>query len=305
MRVTSFAIAVASCCFACSDAPAPPADVAPLVVLDAGAEPRAAFASVAAVGSRYDVTLTQSSSMALFADGKTIPETSVPALHLTLGVEVVERTRDAAKLRFAVAKADLDPSIQGDPSTRHMLEQELKTGSITGLGGFVSIDDAGLKRSTTSNLPNTASSILRQVLNQVRQSLDQTVVPLPRDPIGVGARWSTVRTFDFSGIELSERATWTLTARTASTWSVRGEFEYSALGAVVKFPGMPDDAKLTLREMRGSGRGEYELDPGLAIPRSSNTVGTVDLKANALVKDKVEPIDATITMRCASIASQR
>ncbi|MBK6940356.1 MAG: hypothetical protein IPH13_09145 [Planctomycetes bacterium] len=89
------------------------------------------------------------------------------------------------------------------------------------------------------------------------------------------------------------------------TWSVHGEFEYTALAAAVKLPGMPDDAKLTLRELRGKGSGDYELDPSLPLPRSSTAQATLDLKADAPVKDKVEPIDATITMRAALITSQR
>ncbi|MBK6940352.1 MAG: hypothetical protein IPH13_09125, partial [Planctomycetes bacterium] len=253
--------------------------------------------SVAAVGGRQDVVLTQSSSMALFADGNTVPETAIPALHLELAVELVERTRDASRTRFAVSSAKLDDSSLGDPSTRHMLEQELKTGSVTGLGGFLTTADGGMTRRTTSNLPDKVSSILRNVQNQMRQSLEQNVVPMPREPIGVGARWTTTRGFDFSGIELRELATWTLTARTESTWSVHGEFEYTALAAAVKLPGMPDDAKLTLRELRGKGSGDYDLDPSLPLPRSSSVQATLDLKADAPMKDKVEPIDATITMR--------
>lgn len=307
MRPISFALAVGICASlaACSESPTPVESTAAITVHDAGSEPRVAFGWIAAAGVRQDVVLTQSSSMALFADNETVPETAIPALHLGLAVELVERTRDASRIRFAVSTATLDDSAAGDPSTRHMLEQELKTGSVTGLGGFLTTADAGMTRRTSSNLPDKVSSILRNVQNQMRQSLEQNVVPVPREPIGVGARWTTTRGFDFSGIELRELATWTLTARTESTWSVHGEFEYTALAAAVKLPGMPDDAKLTLRELRGKGSGDYELDPSLPLPRSSTAQATLDLKADAPVKDKVEPIDATITMRAALITSQR
>lgn len=299
MRASSFAVVLACVVgpVACTEDTAPPEAASPMVVLDAGAAPLIAFAHVAPVGARYVLELTQSSSMALFADGKTVPETAIPALELKLGLELQERTRETMRLRFAVTDAQLDATTQGDPNTRQVLEKELKAGAILGLGGTLTSEHGGMKRQTTSNLTGPSSSILRNVLNQLRQSLDQCVVPLPRDPIGIGAKWTTTRAFDFSGIEMSEIATWRLTARTDAVWTVHAEFEYSALGSAVKLPGMPDDAKLTLRELRGTGRGDFELDPALALPRIATCTATLDLKADAPVKEKVEPIDATITTR--------
>jgi len=125
----------------------------------------------------------------------------------------------------------------------------------------------------------------------VVQRMLATVVPLPEQPVGLGARWRVVTALRQQGAVLKQTATYTLAARD-SRWTIAVDVQRLAEPQRV----MGVELVAIVRRLQGT----FELDPTRPFPRTGTLAVTSTVHARTGSRETIVEDTGTIELRAAS-----
>lgn len=105
--------------------------------------------------------------------------------------------------------------------------------------------------------------------DELAQRLLAMVVPLPDEPVGIGATWRSVTILRQRPAVVKQTATYTLLARTEAGWKIRVELQRIGESQVVIDPAVPADTAIELVALVRRMTGTLELQPSRALPTGS------------------------------------
>lgn len=208
----ALALLLANGCSHGAPAPATPqavqAALTDVHLLTEGAEPRRVY--------RYDTSAGRSERFVidvetLAAATATSGEAALAGMHVQFEVsQGPTETLATGGLRTPIAIESIGFNVPG----RAMQADELARLStqfspLLGIRGTVDLDDRGRTIAANFQPVEGLDPALRVMLGNLRTSL--VSVPLPEQPIGVGARWEVHRTVDLEGLAVDQTVTYTLT----------------------------------------------------------------------------------------------
>jgi hypothetical protein len=120
------------------------------------------------------------------------------------------------------------------------------------LGELRFLDDPDNRRSSDSR-------------DELAQRLLALSVPVPDEPIGVGARWQVVTVLRQSGAYLKQTATYTLRERTDQRWRVHVKLLRVGEQQTLLDPRLPPGASVDLVAVFRLLEGELDVDPGAPL----------------------------------------
>jgi hypothetical protein len=242
-----------------------PAVGAPATVslLSPGAEPRTRLRYRIAADHKAALTMTMEMSM--------LPTMQLPAITLTanVGVTGVAPAGDIAyDLAFTGMTAETGPGM--DPSVVAMMQAA--SSEIVAVKGVAVVSDRGLARSTKVDMDSVTDPSLRQTLASLSSSIENLVLPLPEEPIGVGARWEIRQAVRVNDAHTFQRTECELVSMEAGRATVRLAIEQTAPPQPVTNPMLPPGLKSEILKLTGSGSGSraIRLD-SLVSPGESTT----------------------------------
>ncbi|MBB4136869.1 hypothetical protein [Gordonia humi] len=243
--------------------PIPPAEV---TVLDPGAGYREVPTPRPDTGSPQEVTLTtdsQESSITPAADGEQSVQSTQEKLTTAVTARVV--CDDPSNLEFTI----------GTPTTPdEALTPELD--AIGGSAGGITVADGLNVRSLRLMPKQESGSPARSALEQsFSGALDQSV-PLPTEPVGVGARWQSVRTIS-AAATIKRTTTVTLAERTGDILQLDVAVDETPVDSVFRIPGSAQTLTIARYSMAGSGRITVDLKRILPVGGSLTTKGAREL----------------------------
>ena len=103
-------------------------------------------------------------------------------------------------------------------------------------------------------------------VDEVTQRLLATLVPLPADEVGVGAKWTVVWVLRQRPAVVKQTATYTLTARTDRAWTVSIELQRIGQEQVVQDAGLPAGTAVDVIALVRHYKGSVEIDPTRVLP---------------------------------------
>ncbi|HSA21851.1 MAG TPA: hypothetical protein P5076_10400, partial [Myxococcota bacterium] len=180
----------------------PPADGARVRLLEPGAESRRTLRYRFAAQEKRSLELALDSSLKLSAGSIDLPEVQVPTLKLVVGLAPGPAQADGS-MRFAL-RLEKAEALALDGLPPHMLEaMRSELAGFVGLTGSCLVDAWGLTLEADAALPPTAApKHLEDQAEELRQLLRQLAVPLPEEPVGVGARWEVRRTLAWEWLRI-------------------------------------------------------------------------------------------------------
>ncbi len=198
-------------------APAPTPETGPsapsTILLNPGDEPRLPLRyNLAAHTSKLALTLAL--DLSVKSDGQPM---RLPLPPFDLGLEATTTAHDATtRLDLVVKTAAIKTPGDGPANT---LGQILT--SIAGLSGQRTMTPRGLPATTTPLFSTTERpAALVPVIEGFAQAIDQLVVPLPEEAVGVNAQWQHRVPVTQQGARFEQLTTWTLVSRTDATLSL-------------------------------------------------------------------------------------
>lgn len=248
--------------------PVAPADVEVLDpgAVDPGAADHGLLESRPDTTSPQKVTLTTDSIEASIAPGEN-------------GNQSVQRTQQQLSTPITARAVCDDPSdlefTIGTPTTKDAeLTPELD--AIAGSEGGLSVA-GGLQVRSLRLFPNEESgSPARSALEQsFSGALDQSV-PLPTQPVGIGARWKSVRIIS-SAATIRRTTTVTLTGRTGNTVQLAVAVDDVPVDSTFRIPGSAQTLMINRYSMAGTGELTVDLTRVLPVAGSITTKGAREL----------------------------
>ena len=132
---------------------------------------------------------------------------------------------------------------------------------LQGRRASVAIDTRGVLGTIafTDDPTNQRSEPSRE---QLAERLLVTVVPVPVEPVGIGASWRAVTVLRQGAASVKQTATYTLTARSPQRWTIGIKLQRLGQEQVVVDPSLPKGSTVDLVALFRMLEGTVEIDPG-------------------------------------------
>jgi hypothetical protein len=238
-------------------------------VLDAGRPPLAPLRLQFREGDTTTVVITVDLDVSQTSAGSR-QDLVTPAVRevVTLTVDGVVDGEAMVSLAFTeaeVIRADTD--LSDDEAAE--IERELA--ALVGVRGSGRISEFGELTSLRYDLPEELDPGVRATLERTRGELDALALPLPADPVGVGARWRATTTSRIGGFPLRQETTYELTGLEDGAVQYTAEVRQFAEDQDVALDGLPEGttARLVSSRVEGSASGTMDLASVAATARSS------------------------------------
>lgn len=270
------------------------ADQAPqieIVVSATGGEPRHLLRydlpEVSAQTTQMDMDMNLTMSMSGQSFDQAMPT-------IRTGVSIVDPTvNDDGNLRIGFRMDGMslvDNGTQIDPMMRAQLDAAFS--QMDGFGGTMVIDDRGNLVNSEFDLDSVAPA-LRQQLESTMQTMQQSVIPLPEEPVGVGAQWSADMSVAMNGMSLTQTAGYEVTEIGEGFVVISSTITQSAAQQTIAMPDMPG-ASVELMSYSGTGSGVMNVRLDRAMPD-----GTFSLTSDTAMRTGAEmgmAMDMTMRM---------
>lgn len=238
------------------DASATSTTVSAVELIDAGTAPRTLRLRPAA-GAEQRVTMRQQQSQRATIGGQTqqleLPGTEIDVLYR---VNAVRGRRIEAETVYEAARVLERPGV--DASIVGQLRQVLD--AAVGKRSRSVYDDRGTVldfEAPELNLTGQAGQVAEQFLSGLNDQVETLALPLPADPVGVGAKWRVTTSPTIGGLRMKITTELTLTEVTETTAVAAlvqaidflpGPFEFGGVSATVESG-----------SMRGTGTARWDL----------------------------------------------
>ena len=165
-------------------------------------------------------------------------------------------------------KEGIDKTLKG--------AMEAETAKLVGMKGEVVMSPIGQRLSSKILPPPGAGE---EQVDRMKQSMNHAAVPLPTEPVGVGAVWRVTQVVKENGLTLDQTNTYTLKEHTGSTIVLQTELTQQVGDGPAFNPDLPPGATADIASLTSQGSGETIL----ALDHLFPTKATLDHKLDTLI----------------------
>jgi hypothetical protein len=251
-------------------APRPPA------VLDApGAQPRQAMVLKLAAGSVTRVAMVNKIGLQLTIDGTKLPTGVVPATR-TVMEQRVDRVDADGTAHYSVSFTDVSvvPTTGADPAV--VAQTQAGLNSLKGVRGTGVVDTHGDVKQTSFDTASVTDPALKSTLDSLTSEIGNLSAPFPSEPVGVGAKWTVVRTATIAGFKMTTTTHYTLRSRAGDRYELDHTQEAVALKGPVSIPNLPAGTEASVTSFSVQSRGQISGDVTRQLPTKSSVNGSGD-----------------------------
>lgn len=252
-----------------------PLDDPPVVhLLDAGSEPREALRFAPVPQLTQAMLLTHRATLDVrITPGAETPRVVRGPQHQT---QLTVRLVDVADARLTSEWTTSRIALLGDDANQTRLLKPLEDAwrAMEGARTRIVTDRRGQVLEAEFSYPETIPPELRFEIQGFEDAVRELAIPLPAEPIGIGAKWRVSKAASLGGVVVEKVSTYVLVGRVGSRLELRVSSDGSAAPQVVAFPGLPPGAQVTLEWLDLRGEGKTYLDLTGAVPESSIVLRT-------------------------------
>ncbi|HWB75252.1 MAG TPA: hypothetical protein VG755_09855 [Nannocystaceae bacterium] len=177
-------------------------------VLDPGAEPRRELRYSMKKGDRGGLAMTMDMTMTLRLANQPPRTTLLPRMVMLFDVAITESENADVYFTSTVREARAEPRDGVDAKVAAALSPKLAR--MAGMVTKCWMDPRGNVRDATAELPPGAPAELEATLDQVRQAIEGSSVPLPIEAVGSGAKWRVLKRLVAGGLDIVQVASYRL-----------------------------------------------------------------------------------------------
>jgi len=265
-----------------SEFPAPGA--APVFkLLETGKAPRRELRYRLEPGSLHKLVMTLRMSLGVEVDGRGAPVQRAPAMRMVFDCKVTEADERAARFDFGLAEPPELFETEGvAPAVLDPMRKSLA--SLASIRGHVAMTSRGVVREASIQVGPGLDQGAEQMIQSMRQSMEQTSVPLPEEPVGVGARWKMLHRVQAGGVIVYQVAEFKFIRFEGPVATLAVVFEQFAPRQEMALAAGAG-ARAVLTSMQGHGEGHLAVDLTSPVPRSSAEFDTT-LRMNVQGQDR-------------------
>jgi hypothetical protein len=262
-------------------------------VLSTGSEPRQPLRFAPSAGQVDVMKMVMNMTISIDMGGMALPAQTTPPITMynTSTVETVAAGQITQKVVF-------DRYEMGDAGPESAMMVAAMGKAFDQMKGFeqrMVYDARGAVLSGDLSLPPGMDPQMAQSLESVNQSLEQAMLRLPEEAVGVGAKWKEVSTIKNNGLEIEQTAEYTAEAIDGNKVSVTSVITQAPKTKTIEVPNMPG-ATVDLIEFDSKGSGKIELELDHMIPLSGQSTMDTSLTIEADAGGQKQKIKTTIKL---------
>ncbi len=262
-------------------------------LLEPGAEPRQALRFTFTEGAVTTADLTVETDVEQSVGGRT-QSLDTPPIVQTMAITTDRVTDQGAELSFEVTAASVDRTETGlDPSA--LDDMDAAVADLVGLAGAMTVSDTGAASDVSYEIPDDADEQTTTLLEQLEGQVAGLTVPLPTEPVGVGARWQATTPFRSSGIVVEQTTTYEITAIEGTSVTYAATVEQTGERQDIELGGV--EAELVSSDVQGTAEGTIALDAPIA-PSSSTLSGrqVIAVSTGDTTQDLEQTLEISLTI---------
>jgi hypothetical protein len=273
------------------DAGAAPGEGDDVVLLAAGGEPRRALRYVFHPGSRERMKMDMRLTMAMGIGEKQRAPVTIPSMITMMRIDS-QRLTSAGNLvqTFAIESVDVAKDPAGNPKVQEAVEKDLP--KLVGLSGEAETTTRGQTVRGSVSVPPGVSQQVASMLEETQRSIREMTVPLPVQPVGRGARWTSTSVVHMNKMNVTRTGSYTLTQLDGDRGTLDVEI---ALGAPAQDVDNGQGPRIRLESMSGKGRGSRRFDLQRLVPTSDLDL-TIEVAMSVEAQGAKQPVTVNTTM---------
>ncbi len=254
--------------------PAPGAPAA-VTVLSPGSTPRTPLRYQPRAGLQeiMDMTMVMGTTIEV---GETSTDVNLPPVTISARLQVTEVAPNG-DVTYALGFTKL--SVAEGTSSEIAGAIQRGAAGITTVKASGVVSRLGVNTSVKLDTSGITDASMKDTLTQLNQSIQNLSLPLPEEPLGVGARWEARNAVETGGMTLFQKTEYELVSIDGLALSIRVKVDQTAPPQPVNNPDLPAGTTARLTNMLSSG------------------TGTVALKLDSLVPTSFVESHSSITMR--------
>ncbi len=254
------------------DRPSPDPEGFTTTLLDAGAEPRQElrYRYVMGTPERTRIVTTREDSGRDY-DGTSLAYEGVHTLEVT----VTPRRKKALHLIQFDATVDVSSTELSRSDANSRIVAEVRDEALDGGTAQGMYTDRGLGAAINPRYSRIPDAIAAGQVADLWRSIAQLPVPLPVEPVGVGARWTVTQPVELDdGASLDVVETFSLIAFDGGRGSVVGSIQVEATDVSLQVPRLPKGTTVVIEEVAYQSEGVTVFSLDRFAPISSSAEGT-------------------------------
>lgn len=257
-----------------------------VALIDAGAEPRRPLRLAPAAGSVQAIEMVMDMNMSM-AIGEQAQKMDTPPMAMGMQSTVNRVDPDGSfHVDTLWLGAKTLPGGDAPPEMAEVMAQAFAL--LDGLQMRQHMDPTG--RSLAFEITGSASPEIRTAMSGIQDSMRQSQVYLPAEPIGVGGKWKMTLTMVSGGIPVEATTIYTVRAIDGDVLTLGNEINMSA-DASALLASLPPGAKASMDLFTASGGGELRWDLAELYP-----TGTIAYKMHMAMSADAEGVSMPIVM---------
>ncbi len=249
-----------------------------VVLLSAGAEPRETLSYLLEPGVKQTTVMSMDMTMSMAPEGAAVPQKAeLPTIEMALDLSsgAKDPSGDIAITGVVggigiVAKPGPQEQLKG------MLEPALA--GIKGLSINYKVSPKGRARDVKVSMPANAPANAQQMMEQMKQSFESMVAPLPDEAIGVGAEWQVVTRVS-TGADILQWTNYKLVSRNGKNIELSAVVKQLAASGVLSGGQLPPGVTAEVLAFRSNGTGSSSVELSQLAPSK----GTGDVRSSITV----------------------
>ena len=237
---------------ACGNQPAepPPAKPGQFELVTAGAAPlrQLRYRPIKGATSRFEMSM----NFDLESGGAVH---TMPTLTLDLELAVVDVASDgSAKLRTTIKHASATDRVANAPVSAAQMNEGLRKFDNVVITSTLS--PQGRQRDSKVAAGQDLSPVLMQQITTMTQGLEQLAMPMPDQPVGIGAKWRSIKKLAQNGIDMTSTTTIDITAIEGDQVSFASTTQLAGPDQTLK----QDNRSVMIAKVGGTGGGTGTID---------------------------------------------
>lgn len=238
-------------------------------LLESGSEPKQKLRFVVKKGSVNKGTIITKMEMNISFGDRNPQRITNPPIKVVMSARVTETRNDGTiKYEFNLDKAD----AINDGSVPEQMVSGIRDAlrSVEGIKGYEVVTDRGYSQDVSFSLPQNINPQVKEVMENMKNSLAKMSAPLPEEPVGQGAIWEVDNELLQNGVRINQRVIYKLKQCSEKRCKIDIELKQTAGKQIMTSPNLPSGASVELQELQGSGKGEMEINLEQLFPIKSS-----------------------------------
>jgi hypothetical protein len=239
-------------------------------LLEPGAEPRSDLSYALSKGTAQKMAMAMDMAIGVKTKGQSLPQTPMPRMTMTFDTSATDKNAAGDhKIECRLTSTSVDASGAQQEQMAKALRPQIE--AMKGLGMLYWVSPKGYAHDGKLDVPSTVPAAAQQIMSGMSQSFEAMVIPLPAEPMGVGARWQVVSRLASGGADILQSTIYTLKSKSGQKATLEATMVQLAADDTIHTPQMPAGMNAKVRGFSSSGSETTQLDLKSVVPEGRNT----------------------------------